>query len=125
MQSAGSEMGEEIETAGFTRDDFLRFADRLIEETEIAGGLFVTDGFSQSGHTLGFEIECWILDHNYFPASINQHLLASLAWTIGRFGTSETPLIVCVDDDPSVAEAIKGLLKVGGDRAFIDHLHED
>jgi gamma-glutamyl:cysteine ligase YbdK (ATP-grasp superfamily) len=79
MQSAGSEMGEEIETAGFTRDDFLRFADRLIEETEIARGLFVTDGFSQSGHTLGFEIECWILDHNYFPASINQRLLETLA----------------------------------------------
>src|SRR5260370_10985338 len=27
---------------------------------------------------------------------------------------SETPLIVCVDDDPSVAEAIKGLLKACG-----------
>jgi FixJ family two-component response regulator len=27
---------------------------------------------------------------------------------------SETPLIVCVDDDPSVAEAIKGLLKSCG-----------
>ena len=26
----------------------------------------------------------------------------------------ETPLIVCVDDDPSVAEAIKGLLKACG-----------
>jgi hypothetical protein len=37
------------------------------------------DGFSQSGHTLGFEIECWILDHNYFPASINQRLLETLA----------------------------------------------
>src|SRR6202023_471924 len=84
MQSAGSEMGEEIETAGFTRDDFLRFADRLIEETEIARGLFVTDGFSQSGHTLGFEIECWILDHNYFPASINQRLLETLANPLER-----------------------------------------
>jgi FixJ family two-component response regulator len=27
---------------------------------------------------------------------------------------SETPLIVCVDDDPSVAEAIKGFLKASG-----------
>lgn len=72
-------MGEEIETAGFTRDDFLRFADRLTEETEFARGLFDADGFSQGGYTLGFEIECWILDHNYFPVSINQRLLATLA----------------------------------------------
>jgi hypothetical protein len=72
-------MGEEIETAGFKRDDFVRFADRLAEETEIARGLFAADGFSRSRHMLGFEIECWILDHNYFPASINQRLLKTLA----------------------------------------------
>ena len=30
---------------------------------------------------------------------------------------SETPLIVCVDDDPSVAEAIKALLKACGSTA--------
>ena len=72
-------MGEEIETAGFTREDFARFAARLAEETEIARGLFAADGFSRSGHMLGFEIESWILDHNYFPASINQRLLETLA----------------------------------------------
>jgi hypothetical protein len=72
-------MGEEIETTGFTRDDFVRFADRLAEETEIARNLFLADGFSRSGHMLGFEIECWILDHNYFPASINQRLLEILS----------------------------------------------
>lgn len=72
-------MGEEIETAGFARDDFVRFADRLAKETEIAQDLFAKDDFSRSGHMLGFEIECWILDHNYFPASINQRLLETLA----------------------------------------------
>src|ERR1700730_13547252 len=72
-------MGGEIERAGFTRDDFVRFADRLAEETEIARGLFVADGFSRSDHMLGFEIECWILDHNYFPGSLNQRLLETLA----------------------------------------------
>jgi len=72
-------MGEEIQTAGFQRADFLRFADRLTEETELARDLFDADAFSQSGHSLGFEIECWILDHNYFPASINERLLQALA----------------------------------------------
>jgi gamma-glutamyl:cysteine ligase YbdK (ATP-grasp superfamily) len=72
-------MGEEIGTAGFRREDFAHFADRLAEETAIARGLFANDGFSRSGHMLGFEIECWILDHNYFPSSINQRLLETLA----------------------------------------------
>lgn len=72
-------MGEDIETLGFTREDFVRFAGRLAEETEIARGLFAANGFARSSHMLGFEIECWILDHNYFPASINQQLLEKLA----------------------------------------------
>ena len=72
-------MGEEIGTSGFTRDDFVQFADRLAEETEIVRRLFSSNSFSRGEHTLGFEIECWILDHNYFPASINQQLLETLA----------------------------------------------
>ena len=57
-------MGEEIGAAGFRREDFAHFADRLAEETAIAQGLFASNGFSRSGHMLGFEIECWILDYN-------------------------------------------------------------
>lgn len=71
-------MGEEIETTGFTRDDKARFADRLAQETHIARRLFAGDKFSRAGHMIGFEIETWIVDHNYFPASINQELLEAL-----------------------------------------------
>jgi hypothetical protein len=78
-QLAIAKMGEEIGTSGFTRDDFVQFADRLAEETEFVRRLFTSDGFSRREHTLGFELECWILDHNYFPASINQQLLETLA----------------------------------------------
>ena len=78
-QLAIRKMGEEIGTSGFTRDDFAQFADRLAEETEIVRRLFSSNSFSREEHTLGFEIECWILDHNYFPASINQQLLETLA----------------------------------------------
>ena len=77
--SAIGEMGEEIGAAGFRREDFAHFADRLAEETAIARGLFANNGFSRSGHMLGFEIECWILDYNYFPSSITQRLLETLA----------------------------------------------
>lgn len=72
-------MGEEICLSGFRRDDFERFADRLAEETQILRELFDAGRFSRSGHMIGFEIECWILDHSYFPAPINQRLLESLA----------------------------------------------
>ncbi len=72
-------MGEEIETTGFTRKDFARFAHRLAQETAIARAMFSAGAFSETGHTLGFELECWILDHNYYPAPVNQALLQALA----------------------------------------------
>ncbi|MEK4033843.1 hypothetical protein WOC76_14790 [Methylocystis sp. IM3] len=71
-------MGEEIKATGFTGEDKARFAARLAEETECARALFAADKFSRSGHMLGFEVETWILDHNYFPAPINQRLLETL-----------------------------------------------
>ncbi len=71
-------MGEEIRATGFTDVEKARFAARLAEETELARTLFAGDRFSRAGHMLGFEVETWILDHNYFPAPINQRLLEVL-----------------------------------------------
>ncbi len=71
-------MGEEIESKGFTRADHARFAERLAGETDIVRGLFAQENFSRGGHMIGFEIETWIVDHNYFPASVNQRLLEEL-----------------------------------------------
>ncbi len=71
-------MGEEITSTGFTGEDRTRFAARLAAETDVARDLFATEGFSRAGHMIGFEIETWIVDHNYFPASINQEVLTAL-----------------------------------------------
>jgi hypothetical protein len=71
-------VGQEIKAAGFTEADKVRFAARLAEETAIARALYDSGRFSSAGHMLGFEIEIWILDHNYFPASINQQLLEAI-----------------------------------------------
>lgn len=71
-------MGEEIESKGFSAADHARFAARLAQETDLACALFSGNKFSRAGHMLGFEIETWIVDHNYFPASINQQLLETL-----------------------------------------------
>ncbi len=71
-------MGEEIKAVGFTSEDKARFAERLARETGVARDLFAAGKFSRGGHMLGFEIETWIVDHNYFPSSINQQLLEAL-----------------------------------------------
>jgi gamma-glutamyl:cysteine ligase YbdK (ATP-grasp superfamily) len=72
-------MGEEIRTAGFTDADMARFSTRLAEETALARRLFAANAFSRTDPMLGFELEAWIVDHNYFPAPINQTLLETLA----------------------------------------------
>ena len=71
-------MGEEIGATGFTGEDRAQFARRLARETAHVRRLFETNGFAQSDHMIGFEIETWIVDHNYFPAPVNTQLLAAL-----------------------------------------------
>jgi hypothetical protein len=71
-------MGEEIDSGDFTSADLARFARRLEQETALARELFATNAFCRSGHQLGFEIEAWILDHNYFPSPINGQVLERL-----------------------------------------------
>jgi len=71
-------MGDEIATTGFRAEDFSLFARRLAEETEFARAMFAERRFSRAGFSLGFEIEAWIVDHNFFPAPINQRLLEAL-----------------------------------------------
>jgi len=72
-------MGEEIEAQGFSREDKARFAERLAHETRLLRETFAQDRLSRADPMLGFEIEAWILDHNHFPAPINQIILEALA----------------------------------------------
>ena len=71
-------MGEEIEARGFSREDKARFAERLGQETRLLREAFAGDRLSHTDPMLGFEIETWILDHNHFPAPINQQVLEAL-----------------------------------------------
>lgn len=71
-------MGDEIEATDFTTTDRRRFSERLAQETDLLRRFFATDRFSRDGHMIGFEIEAWIVDHNYFPAPVNQSVLEAL-----------------------------------------------
>lgn len=71
-------MGEEIGRVAFGPADFARFGKRLREETALLGNWFDQNRFSQVGHTIGFELEAWLIDHNGVPHSVNERFLSIL-----------------------------------------------
>src|SRR4051794_2364734 len=71
-------MGQEIDRDVFAADDFRRFGRDLRRETEIVRDMFQRQAFSETGYSLGFEIEAWLLDHNYYPQPINEAFLTAM-----------------------------------------------
>ena len=109
-------MGDEIATTGFRAEDFSLFARRLAEETEFARAMFAQMRFSRAGFSLGFEIEAWIVDHNFFPAPINQRLLEALGNPLvvpelSRFNVelNSEPLALAADALDRAEEALSRL----------------
>ena len=71
-------MGEEITTTDFTPEEFERFQVSLARETRLADEWRSAKRFENNRYVLGFEIEAWLLDHNYFPHSLNEEFLETL-----------------------------------------------
>jgi len=71
-------MGEEISRSEFETADFARFNARLAEETALLRELFAANRLDDTGYVFGFEIEAWLLDHAYFPNSVNEAFLKRL-----------------------------------------------
>lgn len=71
-------MGEEVWAQGFGAADFAAFRAALERETRSLEHAWQSGRFDQSGYTTGFELEGWLLDHNYFPAPINEAFLARM-----------------------------------------------
>jgi gamma-glutamyl:cysteine ligase YbdK (ATP-grasp superfamily) len=72
-------MGQEIETASFTADDFDSFSDRLKLETEHLRHMFEEDMFASEHEVAGFELEAWLVDEETNPAPVNEEFLNRLA----------------------------------------------
>jgi hypothetical protein len=72
-------MGQEIGRIEFAPADFERFSARLREETALAADWYRAGRFDQSAFVGGFELEAWLLDHNFFPLPRNEVYLARLA----------------------------------------------
>jgi len=68
-------MGEEIAKSTFAPEDAAEFERRLALETKLLGEQLAAGRFSDEGYSLGFEVETWILDHNFFPHPVNAEFL--------------------------------------------------
>ncbi len=68
-------MGQEIEAARFTPDDFVEFAERLRAETVLLGEWFNADVFSPRDRMGGYELEAWLIDSQARPAPLNESFL--------------------------------------------------
>jgi len=71
-------MGQEIEAARFTPDDFVEYAERLRTETALLGKWFDSDIFSARDRMGGYELEAWLIDSQARPAPLNQAFLEQL-----------------------------------------------
>jgi hypothetical protein len=72
-------MGKEIDSSGFTVDDFARFHQRLAIETRHAHAAYARGDFANAGLVAGFELEAWLVDEKLSPVPRNVSFLERLA----------------------------------------------
>lgn len=71
-------MGQEINQTQFNDQIFKEYERRLCHEAELLGNQLSEGCFSGIGEIGGYELESWLVDHNYFPSPINQAFLTRL-----------------------------------------------
>jgi len=72
-------LGQEIAQTRFSPQDHARFTQSLVEETALLEQWLGEGRFRSIGHTMGFELEAWLVDRNCFPLPSNEAYLARLA----------------------------------------------
>lgn len=95
-------MGQEISVSRFKKQDFVRFARRLDEETALLRRWFDEGCLSRRHGVGGFELEAWLVDREGRPAPINEAYLALLGDSalyspeLSQFNVelNSTPLVV-------------------------------
>lgn len=103
-------MGEEISRTRFNQEDRRAFGERLRRETALLRRWFELNAFEDEGYSWGFEIEAWLLDHNYFPNPANAAFLRRLSHPmvvheLSRFNVElNTPPLLFEGDCFSAAE---------------------
>jgi hypothetical protein len=68
-------MGQEIRSARFSERDFVRYEQRLRDETRLLQQWFADGAFAAVGRVGGFELEAWLVDRECLPAPFNEAFL--------------------------------------------------
>lgn len=71
-------MGQEICQTRFDAASIEEYRRRLQGETALLQSMLADGRFSDVGEVGGYELEAWLVDHNYFPSPTNQAFLARL-----------------------------------------------
>ncbi len=71
-------MGQEINQTQFNDQIFKEYERRLSREITLLEEQLSQGVFSKIGEIGGYELESWLVDHNYFPSPINQAFLTRL-----------------------------------------------
>ncbi|MCB0412989.1 MAG: hypothetical protein KDD50_01565 [Bdellovibrionales bacterium] len=71
-------MGLEVEKVDFKNEDFLNFFYSLEKESLLLKNWIENKSLSEKGHSLGTELETWIVDQNKQPNDINLKLLSHM-----------------------------------------------
>jgi hypothetical protein len=71
-------MGQEISLSHFDEGDFVRFHQKLEQETLLLNKLITQKTCSHRDPVAGFEIEAWLIDKNMRPSPINKLFLETL-----------------------------------------------
>ena len=71
-------VGREIDESAFSDEQVAQFFSRVERETELLDRWFSRGELADSGYVSGFELEAWLIDHNYFPLPRNGELLQRL-----------------------------------------------
>lgn len=75
-------MGKEIQHSQFTAAQTARFVERVARETETLASWHRSGGLAETGYVGGFELEAWLLDHNYYPLPRNDEYLQRLNYPL-------------------------------------------
>ncbi len=71
-------MGTEIGRSNFSNELAKRYMANVAEEARTLNSWRESGRLAESGHVGGFELEAWLLDHNYFPLPRNVEYLTRL-----------------------------------------------
>jgi gamma-glutamyl:cysteine ligase YbdK (ATP-grasp superfamily) len=75
-------LGKEIEQITFSAETTAAFVESLKRETETLERWRAAGGLAESGYVGGFELEAWLLDHNFYPLPKNEEYLKRLDYAL-------------------------------------------